>query len=77
MKMTTNANYLGNEIITSQKNGKSFNILRWVGEDGKVVSAFSNDLNVGSDLERFGNYLVTFDYVENGNYKSLSFVSAE
>lgn len=75
MKLVGIADFLGSEMITS-KAGKTFKLLRFVDESGKVSTAFSDDLNTG-DLQRYQTYQVTFDYTENGSYKSLSYINAE
>ena len=70
------ADFLSNEIITS-KNGKTFNLVRWLTEDGKVITAITSELNAAQGLNKYKPYDVTFDYVENGNYKSLNYVTAK
>ncbi|SDD11628.1 hypothetical protein [Peptococcus niger] len=77
MKLVAEAVFLGGTTGKS-KNGNQFGILRFADKsDGSLLSAFTDDLSVQYSLKQFKPHTLIVEYTENGNFKSMSYVSAE
>ena len=77
MKLVAEVVFLGGTSGKS-KTGNQYSILRFADKsDGSVLSAFTDDLNAQYQLKQFKPHLLTVEYVENGNFKSMTYVSAE
>lgn len=77
MKLVAETVFLGG-MSGKSKSGNQYGILRFADKtDGSVLSAFTDDLSVQYSLKQFKPHLLTVEYVENGNFKSMTYVSAE